>query len=136
MHVAHDFPPCFLKIHSNIIFPSRPRSSESFLLLRFSDQSFVRISHLSHACPRRRWDDIIIVVVVFQGLGLLALFQFRIYFLKLTNLIWTFGRTPWAGNQPDARPLPTQDNTIQKNADTLRPLDRTDIGTDGRITLK
>jgi hypothetical protein len=27
---------------------------------------------------------------------------------------WTFGRTPWTGDQPDARPLPTQDNTIQK----------------------
>jgi hypothetical protein len=23
----------------------------------------------------------------------------------------TVGRTPWTGNQPDARPLPTQDNT-------------------------
>jgi hypothetical protein len=28
--------------------------------------------------------------------------------------IWTFGRTPWTGDQPDARPLPTQDNTTQK----------------------
>jgi hypothetical protein len=27
--------------------------------------------------------------------------------------IWTFGRTPWTGDQPDARPLPTQDNTTQ-----------------------
>jgi hypothetical protein len=29
-----------------------------------------------------------------------------------------FGRTPWTGDQPDARHLPTQDNTIQTNADT------------------
>jgi hypothetical protein len=34
------------------------------------------------------------------------------------NLFRTFGRTPWTGDQPDARPLPTQDNTTQKNADT------------------
>jgi len=26
--------------------------------------------------------------------------------------------TPWAGYQPDTRPLPTQDNTTQKNMDT------------------
>jgi hypothetical protein len=32
--------------------------------------------------------------------------------------IWTFGRTPWTGGQPGARPLPTQDNKTQKNADT------------------
>jgi hypothetical protein len=25
--------------------------------------------------------------------------------------IETLGRTPWPGDQPDARPLPTQDNT-------------------------
>jgi hypothetical protein len=25
--------------------------------------------------------------------------------------IGTFDRTPWPGDQPDARPLPTQDNT-------------------------
>jgi hypothetical protein len=30
----------------------------------------------------------------------------------------TFGRTPWPGDQPDARPLPTQDNTTQKHTDT------------------
>jgi hypothetical protein len=34
------------------------------------------------------------------------------------NLFWRFVRTPWTGYQPNARPLPTQDNTIQKNADT------------------
>jgi hypothetical protein len=34
------------------------------------------------------------------------------------NLFLTFGRTPWTGDQPDARPLPTQDTTTQKNAYT------------------
>jgi hypothetical protein len=38
-------------------------------------------------------------------------------FSEFVNL-WTFGRTPWTGVQPDARPLPTQDNTTQKNAGT------------------
>jgi len=37
------------------------------------------------------------------------------------NLIWTFGRTPWTGDQTNARPLPTQDNTTQKNVDTSMP---------------
>jgi hypothetical protein len=32
--------------------------------------------------------------------------------------IETFGRTPLPGDQPDVRPLPTQDNTTQKHADT------------------
>jgi hypothetical protein len=30
----------------------------------------------------------------------------------------TIGRTPWTGDRPDARPLPTQDKTTQRNADT------------------
>jgi hypothetical protein len=29
-----------------------------------------------------------------------------------------FGRTPGTGDQPDARPVPTQDNTTQKHTDT------------------
>jgi hypothetical protein len=63
--------------------------------------------------------------------------------------IWTFGRTPWTGDQPNARPLPTQDNTTQKKRGhtsmpravfepaipmferpkTVRALDRAGIGT-------
>jgi hypothetical protein len=39
-------------------------------------------------------------------------------FLNLMNLFGHFGKTPWTGNQPDEMPLPTQDNTTQKNADT------------------
>jgi hypothetical protein len=36
----------------------------------------------------------------------------------------TVGRTPWAGDQPDARPLPTQDNTNRINAGTHPCLER------------
>jgi hypothetical protein len=41
------------------------------------------------------------------------------YLNGLLNLhIETFGRTPWLGDQPNARPLLMQDNTTQKHADT------------------
>jgi hypothetical protein len=46
-----------------------------------------------------------------------GLFRFRINFSEFMNHR-TFGRAPWTGDRPDARPLPTQDNTTQKNADT------------------
>jgi hypothetical protein len=36
-------------------------------------------------------------------------FNFQTY-----ESIRTVGRTPWTGDQPDSRPLPTQDNTMQK----------------------
>jgi len=39
-----------LKIHSNIIFLSTPRSSKWSLPFKFSDQNFVLISHLFIAC--------------------------------------------------------------------------------------
>jgi len=50
----------FLKIHSNIILPSVPSSSKWSFLFRFSDQNFVNISNVSHACytpppPDRPW---------------------------------------------------------------------------------
>jgi hypothetical protein len=47
---VHTFPPSFHKIHSRIIFPSTPMSSEWSLSFGFSDQNFVRISHISHTC--------------------------------------------------------------------------------------
>jgi len=36
---------------------------------------------------------------------------------EFMNLFWIFRRTPWTGDQPHARPLPTQDRTTQRNAD-------------------
>jgi len=50
MHPVHIFPPYFPKIHSNIIIPSTPWSSEWSLPFKFSKQNFVRMSHFSHAC--------------------------------------------------------------------------------------
>jgi hypothetical protein len=40
----------FLKIHSNIIFPSTPKSSEWSHPFTFSDQDFIWISQIIHAC--------------------------------------------------------------------------------------
>jgi hypothetical protein len=49
-----------------------------------------------------------------------------IFFLKALTVLHgplaypdeTFGRTPWPGDQPNTRPLPTQDNTTQKHTNT------------------
>jgi len=46
----HTVPPYFPKIHSNIITLATPRSSVLSLPFGYSDQNFVRIFHLSHAC--------------------------------------------------------------------------------------
>jgi len=35
-----------------------------------------------------------------------------------------FGTTPWMGDRPIARPVPTQDNTTQKNAEIYSCLER------------
>jgi hypothetical protein len=48
--------------------------------------------------------------------SLCGLFAFLNGLLDLR--IETFGRTPWRADQSNARPLPTQDNTPQKDADT------------------
>jgi len=47
---AVEFPPCFPKIHTNVVFPSTSGSSEWSLPFRFSDQNFVCIYQLSQAC--------------------------------------------------------------------------------------
>jgi hypothetical protein len=44
-HPVHNNSPSFLKIHSNIIFPSTSMTSEWSLPFRFSDQNFVCVSH-------------------------------------------------------------------------------------------
>jgi hypothetical protein len=57
------------------------------------------------------------IIIIFHGLGLLAS-NFRIYFSETYEYTWTIGGTPSRGDQPDAKPLSTQDNTTQKNVDT------------------
>jgi len=41
-------------------------------------------------------------------------------FSEYMNL-WTFGRTPWTGNQLDARPLPIGNNKTEKRGHTYMP---------------
>jgi hypothetical protein len=41
----------------------------------------------------------------------LVVVSFRTIFMKLTT--WTVGRTPWTGDRPDARPLPSTHRTTQ-----------------------
>jgi len=36
---------------------------------------------------------------------------------ETTNPFRHFGRTPWTGDQPIARPVPTLDSTVQRSAD-------------------
>jgi len=54
----------------------------------------------------------------FKVLAIHGLLRFRILTSELMNLFGHFGRTPWTGDQTDAKPLSTQKNTTQKNADT------------------
>jgi hypothetical protein len=58
------------------------------------------------------------------GLGPLACSDSEFDFWNLWIDFWTFGRTPWMGDQTIARLLPTQDSTAQKNADTHPCLER------------
>jgi hypothetical protein len=50
MNPGHKIIQYFLKIYFNIIFPSTFRSPKLPLPFRFSDQNYVSIPHLSHAC--------------------------------------------------------------------------------------
>jgi len=50
MTPVHILPPCFPKIHSNIIFPSTPRPSKLTLLFMFSNKNILLISHFFHRC--------------------------------------------------------------------------------------
>jgi hypothetical protein len=49
MDPVHTFQPNFPKIHSNIVFPSKLRSSEPSLPLIYSDYNFACIYYLFHA---------------------------------------------------------------------------------------
>jgi len=48
-----------------------------------------------------------------QGLGLMACSDSEFNFSEFMNL-WIFDRIPQTGDQPDARPLPTQDKRHRK----------------------
>jgi hypothetical protein len=50
MNQIHMILPYFLKIHFNIILPSKPGSSKWFLPFKLSDQNVICISHVSYAC--------------------------------------------------------------------------------------
>jgi hypothetical protein len=54
MNPVHILPTYLSKIHSNIIFPSTPKSSEWSPPFMFYNQHILRISHLSHACYMSR----------------------------------------------------------------------------------
>jgi len=50
-YASSSHPPTLIpKIHSNVILPLTPKSSEWSLPFRISDQNIVHISHLSSAC--------------------------------------------------------------------------------------
>jgi len=46
MHPVHTFPPYFPKIHSNIIFPSTPMSTEWSVSLLKTTASEIQVSNL------------------------------------------------------------------------------------------
>jgi hypothetical protein len=71
---------------------------------------------------------IIIIIIILQGLGHSRPVPVQNFNFWNYESIWTSGRTPWTGDQPNARPLPTQDNTTQKNADT-HPRSERDLNT-------
>jgi len=52
----------------------------------------------------------VFIIIIFQGLGLLACSDFRTYFFLKRMNCWRVGRTPRTGDRPDTRSLPTQDN--------------------------
>jgi len=57
MHPVHTYRPCFLKIHSNIILPSTPRSSKSSLYFRFSNHNTVCTSNFPHVIFIWAWNE-------------------------------------------------------------------------------
>jgi hypothetical protein len=57
------------------------------------------------------WTFLLFLLLQLYGLGLVTCSN---YFMKLW-IISTTGRTPWTGDQPDARQLLTQASTTQKN---------------------
>jgi len=54
------------------------------------------------------------IILQLWQISLSGLLRFKIWPLNLWIYFWTFGRTPWTGDRPVARPLPTQDSATQK----------------------
>jgi hypothetical protein len=52
---------------------------------------------------------IILIIIILQDISHSPSVRFRTS--EIYESIWTLGRTPWMGDRPDARTLPTQDNT-------------------------
>lgn len=50
LNPVHTISACFCKTDSSFVVPSRSRYCKWSLLLRFSEQNHVRISHFVHAC--------------------------------------------------------------------------------------
>jgi hypothetical protein len=57
---------------------------------------------------------IIIIIITIQGIDHSRPVPVQNFNSLKYESIWTVGGTPWTGNQPDARPLPTQDNKYRK----------------------
>jgi hypothetical protein len=57
------------------------------------------------------------IIIVFQRLGILACSGSEFIFWNL-GIRWTVGRTPWMGDRPDARPLPTYRTTQHRKMRT------------------
>jgi hypothetical protein len=62
--------------------------------------------------------SLVVIIIIFHKLGLLACSGFRTYFSENYESIWTVGRTPWTGDRPDARHLPTYRTTRHKKTRT------------------
>jgi hypothetical protein len=66
----------------------------------------------------------IIIIIILQCIGHSRPVPVQNFSFWTYESIWATCRTPWTGDQPDVRPLPIQDNTTQKNADTHPCLER------------
>jgi hypothetical protein len=87
---VHISSPYFFKIYSNTILPSTLRSSEWSPSFRLSDQNFICISHLSHACylPRSShppWRDL--NLIIFDEAYKLWISSLRILELPITSTL-------------------------------------------------
>jgi len=54
---------------------------------------------------------IIIIIIILQCIGHSGTVPVQNFNFWTYESIWAVGRIPWTGDQPNARPLPTHDNT-------------------------